>query len=92
MSLFPIRLKPGGTLTVHLRLQVRIPLWVHRRDYLIDPHQNRKLCYERLLPFMPAADLSHHEKISVERSGQIFGCAGPKMPASTMKCSSSVSL
>ena len=47
MSLFPIRLKPGGTITVHLRLQVSIPLWVDRKDYLVYPNGEKVLRQRR---------------------------------------------
>ena len=53
MSLFPIRLAPGGTITIHLRLAVKFPLWIHRRDFLILPDGDRVLTHERTLPFFP---------------------------------------
>src|SRR4051812_7642335 len=81
MSLFPKRLKPGGTITVHLRFASRFPVWIHRKDFLIDPKGEKKLCYERKIPFIPSPLQSHDELELIQESGQILGGAPLLMAA-----------
>lgn len=81
MSLFPIRLRPGGTITVHLRFAPKFPGWVLRRDYLVDPHGQKKLCFERIFPCMPSAKKSQEECELIYKSGQILGGAPLLMAA-----------
>lgn len=81
MSLFPIRLSPGGTITVHLRWQCNFPIWIHRKDWLIDPKGKRTLCYERMLPFLPATRKTLDEVEIIEKSGQIYAGAPLLMAA-----------
>jgi len=81
MSLFPIRLKPGGTITVHLRYNAHFPVWVHRRDHYVDPNAKKTLCYERILPYIPPFKKTEEELTRISESGQIFGGAPILMAA-----------
>lgn len=81
MSLFPIRLKPGGTITVHLRFRGPNPVWIQRKDYLIDPRGQRKICYERTIPYIPSAMRTEDERKLIINTGQIFGGAPLLMAA-----------
>lgn len=81
MSLFPIRIKPGGSITVHLRMEASFPIWVKRRDFLVDPNGNRTLVYERLLPFVPPPTKSDGGNSMQGRCGQILGGAPLLMAA-----------
>jgi len=75
MSLFPLRLKPGGVITVHLRWHSNFPMWIERKDWLIDPHGKKTLCYERLLPILPNTRKSNEDFDLIEKTGQIYGGA-----------------
>lgn len=81
MSLFPIRLRPGGTITVHLRFAAKFPGWVSRKDYLIDPKGGKSLCYERTLPCIPPSKKSLDELELIIKSEQILGGAPLLMAA-----------
>lgn len=81
MSLFPLRLKPGGTITVHLRWQSNSPIFVLRKDWLIDPNGNKTLCYERLLPYIPPMRKTDRDYDLIEKTGQIYGGAPILMAA-----------
>lgn len=81
MSLFPIRLKRGGTITIHLRMNTMIPLWVDRKDYLVYPNGERKLCYDRMVPYFPSVTKNDDEKLTISQSGQLYGGAPVLMAA-----------
>src|SRR4051794_12699574 len=80
MSLFPIRLRPGGTITVHVRMKVSEPRWVHRHDTLVDPLGRRTLCHDRWLLITPPVNVADDEKLAQD-SGQILGGAPLLMAA-----------
>ena len=71
MSLFPGRLKPGGTITIHLRSTAFFPIWVQKKVFVVDPHGKRTPCFNLIQPFVPPPR-SEADLEVMDQTGEVY--------------------
>jgi hypothetical protein len=71
MSLFPGHLKPGGTVTLHLRWQVDRPGWARTVASVVDPHGEATRCLDRLQLLLPPKPRSEDDDSALKDTGEI---------------------
>jgi len=72
VSLFPTRLKPGGTVTIHLRSTARMPIWVKKKAFVVDPNGRKAQVFDLLQPFLPPPPQNEDDQLVEKEAGELY--------------------
>jgi len=79
VSVFPSKVRPGRIVTLHLRVGPSEPLWVHKKDFIVDPNGKRIQSWDCLTPLLPVQ--FDDEEWEINRNSEIGFQAQPILMA-----------